>query len=149
MSVAPKAVLGWVPLGTLAPWWEPTKVGAPLTPRQAFFLRRRMWSSTPGTVQKALAERGLLTEGLTGTDRLTPEGHRLHALLGEVPAGYWPNRRTDRYYYQTAPSMSEATCPRCGREVNAELFAWDLYDGAPDAAIPPCLKCALKGLDRG
>ena len=145
MTASPRSVLGEVRIGHLKPWWEPTQVGKPITPRQAFFLRRRMWSSTPNSVMKALAERGLITDAITtGTNRLTPAGEHLREALGDVPAAYWPSRRTDRHYYQRAASLDEITCRSCGREVNAELFPWSLYDGAPDAREPACLRCLTK-----
>jgi hypothetical protein len=123
-------------------WWEPTKLDRPLTPRMAYYLRRRMWSSTPGVVERALAERGLLADTRQAGDSLTPHGHRVRDLLGELPREHWP---ASRRHYQIAPSEVWVTCPACGRDKNAELFAWDHYDGAPDARTPPCITCAMEG----
>ncbi len=132
-----RQVFGPVRANTLHDWWEPTRANAPLTPRMAYYLRRRMWSSTPGIVQKALAERGLLSKA-----GLTREGERVRDLLGELPHGCWPSSRA---HYQVAPSEVIVECRSCGRDVNAELIAWGLYDGVPDAATPPCVACAMEG----
>jgi hypothetical protein len=123
-------------------WWEPTKLDRPLTPRMAYYLRRRMWSSTPGVVERALAERGLLADTRQAGDSLTPHGHRVRDLLGELPREHWP---ASRQHYQIAPSEATVSCPACGADKNAELFAWGLPDGAPDAKTPPCITCAMEG----
>jgi len=129
---APRQVFGPARPNTIADWWEPTKIGAPLTPRMAFYLRRRMWSSTPGNVQRALAERGLLDDTRTLGSSLTELGTRLRNLLGELPRTYWPRSGKP---WQVAPSEVFVECVTCGKPTNAELIAWG-------AGGIECVKCA-------
>ena len=142
MSATVREVFGPVKPGTRKDWWEATKVGAPLTPRMAYHLRRGMPSSTPKTVLKAFAERGLMSEPTsTRVDPWTELGERARRLLGRVPEHYWP--RQAHYRSQLAPSEGEFLCPACDRYISVELYCWDDYDGAPDARDPACINCRL------
>ena len=136
MSVSPREVFGPARANTLKDWWQPTQVGRPLTPRMAYYLRRSMWSSTPGVVKRALAERGLLNDTRAIGDNLTELGNRLRSLLGRVPTGLWPKSSKP---HQVAPSEEWVTCPACGANVSAELIAWG---ASSDHQV--CIKCTLE-----
>jgi len=93
-----------------------------------------MWSSTPGVVTRALAERGLLDDTRQVGDSLTELGTQLRSLLGEIPRTYWPRSGKP---WQVAPSEIMLECSACGRPTNAELIAW----GAGPGDVK-CVKCA-------
>jgi hypothetical protein len=123
MSSSPRQVFGPYYPNCGAPWWDPARAGQPLTPRTAYFLRRNMLSSTPGSVQKALAERGLLNAPRdTMTERWTPLGMRARAALGSVPREWWPRQAHD--HFQVAPALGRVACGGCGKVVAAELVCW-------------------------
>ena len=81
-----RQVLG--PARKLKGWWEPDKIGAPLTERQKEWLMRGMIHKMPAGIQKELARRGLLLPpdyNDPRASRWSPEAQRIRATPEVTP----------------------------------------------------------------
>ena len=150
----PREVFG--PARRLKDWWAADQVGKEVTIVQAFWVRRlpRNGHRLPGVVARGLARRGLLERERAQSVDLTDAGRELKRLLGSLPEHLleerWRAQPADvraRYPHVDSltygPLLTEVTCTSCGREVAAELIAWDLYDYAPDVGErTECIRCA-------
>ena len=123
-------------------WWEPDQLGRPITPAQAWWLRKGMLHKLPGTVARSLARRGLLAGMYIGQPNtgLTELGERYRKALGTVPTKHLNScsylERGQRT--QFAPSRDDVLCHECRHTVPAELIAWT---GIHDQ----CINCKMGG----